>query len=398
MSVVEATFWTCAIVLTYIYLIYPGLMWIAGHLRTRRKHRLTDRPSVTLVVPAHNEAEVLNAKLANIFQIDYPADRLEIIVASDGSTDETVAIARQNVSTRLKILDLPRGGKATALNAAVAEATGDIVCLCDANVMFRPDAITRLVERFGEPGVGAVTGDVRLASYESDFGAGETIFYEMERQIQRGESRFGSVMGVDGGMYVVRRELFQPIAPDTILDDFTLSIGIIRQGFRIAYEPAAIATENGTPTSAAEFHRRVRIAAGSVQSLKRLVWPPISRPVEFWQYLSHKFLRWLGPYVVLSLLATSFLLAGRAAIYDVALVAQALVASIAFAATISARFRRTTLGGVPFYFMLSNVAMVLGHAKGLFDRQSVAWSRTERVQVSAGVASLGKTTACGGPS
>ncbi|MGC1275476.1 MAG: glycosyltransferase, partial [Planctomycetaceae bacterium] len=298
----------------------------------------------------------------------------------------------------LKVLDLARGGKAAALNAAVAEATGDVVCLCDANVMFRPDALGRLVEWFAVPDVGAVTGDVRLASHESDFGSGETLFYEVERQIQRGESRFGSVIGVDGGMYVVRRELFHPIAPDTLLDDFTLSISIIRQGFRIAYEPAAIATENGTPSSAAEFRRRVRVAAGSVQSLKRSVWPPLSRPVEFGQYLSHKLMRWLGPYVVLTLFIASLVLAGRGTLYEIALVAQAITGAIAAAAAISFRFRRTTLGGVPFYFVLSNLAMMVGHAKGLFDRQSVAWDRTERSAISTGVAALGKSSACGGRS
>jgi cellulose synthase/poly-beta-1,6-N-acetylglucosamine synthase-like glycosyltransferase len=376
-------FWTSAAGLAYALVGYGILLRVLSRLardpRTGRQRR-EDCPTVTLVIPAHNEEEVIQAKLENSLEIDYPAEKIEILVVSDGSTDHTVEIARSLEGRGVRVLAFAeRRGKTALLSDAAREAAGEVLCVCDANVMFRPDALKRLVARLDDPRIGAVSGDVRLASEESDFGEGESAYYRVERRVQLAESRVGSMMGVDGGMYVVRRELFQPPQPDTIVEDFVISMRVIRQGKRVVYEPTAIATENGTATARQEFHRRVRLSAGAMQVLKRGERPPLGRPVELWQFISHKAIRWAGPAWLVLLLVSSGVLARSVSIYRTALLAQVLAYGLAAAGALSPRFRRTRIGGPAFYFVMSHIAMAVGLIKGLFNLQQVTWDRTERM-------------------
>ncbi|HLJ09704.1 MAG TPA: glycosyltransferase, partial [Planctomycetaceae bacterium] len=251
-------------------------------------------------------------------------------------------------------------------------------CLCDANVMFEPQALRLLVAQLADAGVGAVTGDVRLASHDSNFGTGESVYYRIERAIQTCESRIGTTVCVDGGMYVVRRELYGQLPVDTILDDFVTSMNVLRRRKSVVFEPRAVAHENGLPLARQEFWRRVRVSAGAVQAVKRGNFPPCWRVVEFWQFVSHKLLRWAGPAWLALLLVSSSRLWDQGAVFQSALVGQALLYLLAAAATVSVRFRATSLGGPPFYFVMSHVAMVIGTLKGLFNLQGAAWNRTER--------------------
>ena len=173
----------------------------------------------------------------------------------------------------------------------------------------------RLVDRLADDRVGAVTGEVRLVGSDDEFSSGESLYYWLERQIQGAESRIGSVMGVDGGMYVIRRELFQPLPADTILDDFAVSMRVMRAGKRVVYETAAKATESGTPSARQEFDRRARIAAGAVQLLKRGQVPRLTQGVLWFQFISHKLLRWLSPILLLVLLVTNVMLLSQSPWY-----------------------------------------------------------------------------------
>ena len=376
-------FWLVAGLFVYALLGYAGLMKAVARL-SKRKGRVettdpTDLPTVSLIIPAYNEEAVLERKIENSLALDYPHNKLEILVASDGSTDATVEIARRYEPRGVRVLAFSeRRGKTAVVNDAAAEARGEVLCLCDANVMFRPDALARLVARLADDQVGAVSADVRLASEESSFGQGESAYYSLERTVQTGESIVGSMMGVDGGMYVVRRQLFQPIPPDTIVDDFVYAMRVIRQGKRVVLEPSAVATENGTPEATQEFGRRVRLSAGAMQALKRGDFPPIGRPIEFWQFLSHKLLRWLGPAWLVLLLLANVPLWNAGLFYRAVLGAQAAFYGLALAATFSLPLRRTRIGGIVFYFVMSHVAMAIGLVKGLLNRQPVAWNRTER--------------------
>ena len=179
-------------------------------------------------------------------------------------------------------------------------------------------------------------------------------------------------------MYVVRRELYQPLPADTILDDYVISMQVIRQGYRVIYEPLAIAHENGTPTASQEWRRRVRVSAGAAQSLLRGHCPSWTRPVELWQFVSHKLLRWLSPIFLLVLLVASVMLAGTSSFYSLSLIGQAALYLVATIATLSVWFRQTRLGGIAFYFVMSNLALAVGLVKGLLRLQPVTWAQPAR--------------------
>lgn len=381
-NVLIISFWISAGLLVYTQIGYLILLRVLAAMTWRRTSDIPadeELPNVTLIIPAYNEETVLRTKLENSLQIDYPDAKLEVIVASDGSSDRTIEIASGFEEQGVRTLAFTsRRGKASVLNDAVAAARGDVLCLCDANVMFRPDALKIMVAGLDDPQVGAVSGDVQLASDESNFGVGESAYYRLERTIQIDESRLGSMMGVDGGMYVIPRDLFQPLPPDTILDDFVVSMRVIQQGRRIRYEATAIASENGTPRASQEFGRRVRVSAGAMQALLRGHWPPFRRPVELFQFLSHKLLRWMGPVWLVMLLAASMLLWNSAVVYRIAAITQVGFYLIAAMSSVSLRLRETRLGGMTFYFTMSHVAMAVGLVKGLLNQQRVTWNRTER--------------------
>lgn len=387
--------------LFYEHIGYPLLsLLLAPKAESPRKgtappHESNALPSITLIVPAHNEAAVIGDKLLNVMQLEYPESQLEVIVASDGSKDGTNEIVRDflasHPSLNVRLLAFEeRRGKASVLNDAVTSAAHDILCLCDANVMFQPLALKKLVMALLQPNVGAATGCVVLASEDANFGAGEDTYYSLERRLQSAESRLGSLMGVDGGMYVIHKNLFTTIPSDTILDDFVTSMQVVRAGRRVVYVPDAIANENGTPTGSLEFRRRVRISAGAAQVLMRGDYPRLSQGLYFWQFASHKLARWFGPIWLISLFASNLALVGMVDGEPLigywlmgSLAAQLLVYLLALASTFSMRLRGTRLGAISFYFVMSHVAIAIGFVKGLLQWQAVTWQPTERVTSTA---------------
>lgn len=378
MTVWLAIFCCASGVVIYVTVVYPAICALAGLLPARHT-ALGELPTVSLVIPAYNEEWVLDQKLQNSLAIEYPGDRLEVIVASDGSVDGTNAIARRWADRGVRLLDFTeRRGKASVVNDAVAAAGGEVVCLCDANVMFRPDALKQMVCRLADPRVGAATGDVRLASDESSFGAGERLYYLMERAMQVGESRIGSLMGVDGGMYVLRKSLFHPLPKDAILDDFLVAMSILRQGFRVVYEPRAVAAENGTPLAGQEFRRRVRVTHGAVRSVMQGGLPNFRQPIAWWQYFSHKALRWLMPVWSLAMLLSTAALATVFRGFQILLLFELTICGIALIAAALPAARRFAPVAAVFYFALSQLAMLIGLAKGFRGNRRATWTPTPR--------------------
>ena len=293
----RVVFWLSVAIGAYVYIAYPLILWIVTRrsARTSRNEALT--PRVSLVIAAFNEEKLIEAKLQNSLSLDYPRDRLEILVASDGSTDRTDEIVGRFREQGVVLHRIEgRRGKTRALNQTVPLTTGEILVLSDANTFYRPDALRKLTRHFTDRSVGAVSGDVRLIDSADEYAASEGMYYRYERWLQTLESRLASIVGADGGMYALRRALFQPPAPTVIVDDFVISMTVATGGHRVLYDPEAIAIEQGTLSGREEWHRKVRIVAGGIHALKmREGVPTWRRPLLLWSYTSHKLLRWLLP-------------------------------------------------------------------------------------------------------
>ena len=376
-SICLATLTASVFTLVYGYMVYPSLMsYLGGNFVKNEIPEKGSAPQrVSLIIPAHNEAAVIGDKISNSLAIEYPD--LEIIVASDGSTDETADIAHGFPDVKVLAYDCNRG-KTELVADAVAESSGQLLCLCDANVMFQPDAVLRLASFFEDDRVGGVTGDVRLQSEESSFGVAESSFYRMERKIQNAESRLGSVMGVDGGMYVIRRELYPKLEKDTILDDFSISMSVIRAGYKILYDHFAIAHENATEAASDEFRRRVRMGKGICQVMLRGYVPRLSQPLELFLFVSHKLTRWLSPWLLLLILFLAIVLSRYHWWFSIIPASATLLLLLAAIGAIWPNTRQLKFIVMPFYFVLSQLGFAWGMVAGLRPGSSGAWKRTSR--------------------
>ena len=341
----EALFWGSAGLVAYVYAGYPALLWAwtrlsRGTARMRRAaagpEAATDHlPGVSIVIAARNESARLPARIENLLASDYPADRMQIIVASDGSTDRT-ADALAAYRGRVELLTLPASGKAAALNAAVARARYPILVFADARQRFAPDAIRRLVSRLADPKIGAVSGELVLDCEAGACGAASTIgdgvgaYWKYEKWLRRHEAGIGSTLGVTGAIYAMRRWLWQPLPADTLLDDVLGPMRVVLRGYRVTFEPGAIAFDEASPDVSSELRRKIRTLAGNYQLLAqepRLLMPAVN-PVWL-QFMSHKVGRLLVPYALVALLVASAWLAVDSWMYRFAFAGQALFYGLA---------------------------------------------------------------------
>ncbi|MGQ0504234.1 MAG: glycosyltransferase family 2 protein [Myxococcaceae bacterium] len=390
---VAVLFWCSTLLLLHTYFFYPLLIiaidgvasvaqnlryLVQGEDRRRARRSLHDLPQVSLVVAAYNEASCVGQKLFNSLALDYPMDRLEVLVGSDGSTDRTNEIVLASRDPRVKLSNADRGGKTTVLNRCIPMATGDIVVLTDANTQLDEQAIKKLVRHFADPTVGAVCGRLKLynpTKHEYE----ESAYWTYESLIKFYEGKRGAVMGANGGLYAIRRALFRRLPSRTIVDDFVIPLRILERGYKVVYEPEAVAFEETTEDYGREFGRRARIAAGNFQSLALI--PSLLSPTRgfaafaFW---SHKVLRWCAP----ALMAITF--AANVALLPNPLYIGLLAAQMAFYALAIAGRARLFHGGlrrmasVAYYFVTMNAAIVVGFWRFLRNSQRAAWERTAR--------------------
>jgi cellulose synthase/poly-beta-1,6-N-acetylglucosamine synthase-like glycosyltransferase len=373
-------FWATFALTVYTYVGYPAVVGVLARL-LGRPHRVGPiEPSVTLLIPAHNEAVVIAAKLDNALALDYPRDRLQIRVLSDGSTDGTDDIVRGYEAAGVELQRIePRGGKPNAINLGVPQAHGEILLLCDANTLFARDAVRRLVRHFADPAVGAVTGDVRLTTSDAAYGTGEGLFFRLERFLQISESRLWTAIGVDGGMYAVRRDRYVPNRRDTLVDDFVIAMNVAKSGARVIYDPEAIAIEDSVVDPAQEMRRRMRTTAGGFQSLfEGLGRPRAGQPVLWLGYLSHKVLRWLSAFVLIVMFAANVVAAQASVSYAVLLVLHGLFYAVA---ATGARLHHRAMPGIvclPYFFCLTNAASAGGFWRWWRRAQPVTWTQADR--------------------
>jgi cellulose synthase/poly-beta-1,6-N-acetylglucosamine synthase-like glycosyltransferase len=295
-----ALFWFSLMVVFYTFLGYPLLIACLGRLR--RSHHvppaLVDLPAVTVILAAHNEETRITARLQNLLASDYPTAKLNIIVVSDGSTDTTADKVKSLNNPRVQLITEPqRRGKAHALNLALAAARTELIVFTDVRQTFAPDAISQLVQHFSDPKIGAVSGELMIDPAASAVGGSVDFYWKLEKFIRHAESCWDSSVGCTGAIYAIRRELFQPLPADTILDDVVIPMQIAQQGYRVAFEPAARAFDPQTLEPVREQIRKRRTLAGNYQMLFRHpAWLLPWRHRLWWQLISHKYLRLAAPF------------------------------------------------------------------------------------------------------
>lgn len=390
----EIAFWICLFIVFYTYLGYGITLCailcikrMAGKIRTepRLPEHDEDLPDVTLMVCAYNEQDVVDMKLENTRQMDYPKDKLHLLWVTDGSNDQTNE--RLSAYPDVEVLYQPqRQGKTAALNRGIAHAQTSIVIMTDANTCLNPGAVREIVRLFQDPTVGCVAGEKRVMQRTEDQMAakGEGIYWKYESRLKRWDDELYSAMGAAGELCAIRKELYQPMPADTLLDDFIMSMRLLPMGYRIAYTAEAYAMEYGSADLAEESKRKRRIAAGGLQSIARL-WPLLNvfrHPLVTFQYVSHRVLRWsITPFalVAVAVLNVLLVLTNAGSIYTLIWLLQLLFYGCATAGWWLERHgKKVTVCYVAYYFVFMNTQVFRGISYLMNHRNSGAWEKARR--------------------
>lgn len=376
----EIWFWALVVVGLYPYLIYPVLVALLGRVFDRAVRRDDAHlPTVTVITAAFNERAHIGATVENKLCQDYPAELLDVIVVSDCSSDGTDDIVRGIAARdpRVRLLrNETRAGKTSGLNLAIPQARGEIVVFADANSIYRPDAIRKLVRNFADARVGYVTGNMLYVNADGSLvGDGCSAYMRYENALRLAETRLGSIVGVDGGVDAIRRSLYKPMRPDQ-LPDFVSPLNVAEQGFRVIYEPAAVLTEDALNEGSKEYRMRVRVALRAFWALwdKRALLNPFRFGLFAWQLWSHKLLRYLSFLPLAVAMAINWLLLPRGGVYLIAAIGQVVFVLLCLAAVSGAR----SLGQISvirycFYFFLLNWASAVAFWRFLRGQKQVLW-------------------------
>lgn len=377
---IEFGFWLCLGVGAYVYAGYPLALFFVSRFLARPVVKGDVLPRVTVIISAYNEEAVIQGTVLNKLQQDYPAELLDVVVISDGSTDRTDALVSElaDVSpVRVTLLrQNPRQGKTQALNAAVPRALGEIIVFSDANSMYAPTAVRALVRNFADPSVGYVTGHMTYMNPDSSgIGEGTGRYMDYENILRSLETQVGSVVGVDGGVDAVRKALFVPMRADQ-LPDFVLPLNVVEQGKRVVYEPDALLYEEALSNPNDEFRMRVRVALRALWALwdKRVLFNPFRFPLFSWQLASHKLFRYAAFVPLMGVFFFSLLLLGSHPFYSLFFGAQILMLLAALGGHF---FRNTALRQpkllTPYYFLVLNAACLIAFWKFINRQKIVVW-------------------------
>ena len=377
MTIMLAIFFVSLLICLYVYFAYPVILWVISRIRHRPVNCAPHQPVLSVIIPVFNEASVIEAKIRNTLASNYPRDRMEVIVVSDGSTDETLSIAQRLAFAQVRLLSLPRVGKGIALNAGVAAARGEAVVFTDANSLLHPDSLSALAENFTDPEVGGVCGHKKYRGAVGDsVQQGEGLYWRYEQWQKKLESRIGNVYAADGTLFAIRRELYVAIEDAAQADDIAVSCRIPLQGKRLVFEPRALVVEEPPTHAAAEFSRKIRVTNHSVRALLALGRPLWTSGFYSFELISHKLLRHLVPFFLPLLLLSSFALAIHYDFVLLFLVLQVLFYLLAAAGHVlrEDRHGRSPLFAVPYYFTLVNAAAFFGVLSILRGTRLQAWT------------------------
>jgi biofilm PGA synthesis N-glycosyltransferase PgaC len=383
-------FWIALFLVFYTFFGYGILLYILVRIkrllvRSKRKYYAFDElPSCTIIVAAYNEADFIKEKIGNTLALNYPEGKLDIIFVTDGSSDNTPGIVAQY--PEIKLLHSPlRLGKISAVHRSILEVKTDLIVFTDANTFLNKDALALMCRHYADPMVGAVAGEKRVMIEESaDATAGEGFYWKYESKLKTWDSELHSVVGAAGELFSIRKEQYEAVPSNSVLDDFMISMRIAEKGFVIVYEPDAFAQETSSANVGEELKRKIRIAAGGIQSviwLKSLL-NPFKFPVLSFQYISHRVLRWtVTPFLMILALVLNLciVIVGGTGLYIILLVAQLLFYLAAYLGKVlEGRKVSVKLLFIPYYFCMMNYAVFAGLIRYFKGNQSVIWEKAVR--------------------
>jgi biofilm PGA synthesis N-glycosyltransferase PgaC len=385
---IEISYWFFILIVSYTFLGYAILAYLlilAKHI-FRKKHLPSQNfePSVTLVIPCFNEADIIEDKIINCQALDYPAGKLSILFITDGSTDRSNEIIRAQTGIRL-LYEPYRAGKTAAGNRAMQFVTTSVVIFSDANTLLNREAIRNMVKHFTDEKVGCVSGEKRVLTKDIDnaSAAGENIYWKYESALKKIDSELYSAVGAAGELVAFRSSLFKALPDDTLVDDFMQSMQIAAAGYKIVYEPTAFATEEASLNVKEELKRKIRIATGNWQTIQRLsgILSFAKTPVLYLQYFSRRILRWaVVPFLLVLIFILNILLAVKGdTIYRWLFFTQLFFYGLAFMGyLLRDKNTRFKIFFVPYYFCVMHYAMLAGLVRFTSGNQSGAWDKAER--------------------
>jgi poly-beta-1,6-N-acetyl-D-glucosamine synthase len=386
----EIFFWISLFIVFYTFVGYAFVLYFLVRLRRLIKGKRfapgmdQDFPSLTLVIAAYNEENIIEEKIRNTLELSYPEHKLNLLFITDGSSDRTPDIIASY--PQIKLMHTPaRSGKIQAIHRAMHEVDSEVVVFTDANTFLNKEALLLIARHYADPTIGAVSGEKRVMQDEvSDATAGEGFYWKYESTLKKWDSELYSVVGAAGELFSVRGALYKPVQSDTILDDFMISMLIAQQGYRIVYEPAAYASEVSSDNIHEELKRKIRIAAGGIQSILRLkkLFNPFSFPMLSFQYISHRVLRWtITPFLLILAFVLNIVIVASSGgwFYTLILIAQALFYFLAFLGwMLEKRKIKVKALFVPYYFCVMNYAVLAGIVRYIKGSQSAAWDKAKR--------------------
>lgn len=388
MHIAAIIFWICALLISYTYFLYPLVLFCAytvvqlrrdiDYLNRRRNRRASvyrdgDLPDVTMIVPVYNEEEHLTEKIANFRKTDYPSDKLQAIFVSDGSTDRSNEILAGLQESGIEVIFKARGGKPTALNVAAERARGTILIFSDGSTLFEPDAIRMLVRHFSDPKVGAACGALKFVA-NGDSQQTEGVYWQYESMLRLMESRLGATLTASGAIYALRRQAWVPLSSETVLDDFVTPMNARKQGYKVVYDPEAVAFDFAPSSVKGEFNRRVRIAVGSFRSLGELARAPLPGFTRF-AFFSHKLMRWVVPQLLLGVLISNLFLLNLRLYQTLLILQMGFYAWAAIGFLFQRQVRRIRFASIGYFLFAMNLAFLVGLIRCLTSRKEAIWQR-----------------------
>lgn len=372
-------FWTALLLIALSYFGYPVILILLAYFKKKSLTKGKIEPNVSLLIAAYNEENVIQQKIENSLLLDYPKEKLEIILILDGCTDRTKQIAERYIDRGIKIIEQkPRKGKMAALNLTVPQARGEIIVFTDADIILDTKAIKYLIENFSDERIGCVGGDLVYASDDSSLlAAGENLYFKYDKFLRRKESEMGTLFVVSGSIYAIRKKLFSPIDKD-LADDFVNPIRIASQGFRVIYEPRAKAIGKIAKTIRDEFRQKVRMTSqGFKASTKIFNFISSKNYIYVYEFLLHKFLRWLVPLFLIVIFFSNILLLSNK-FYKITFLGQMLFYLFSLIGyLLEERHISIKIFYIPFYFTIVNLASLIGLLRFLRGGLKGTWEKAE---------------------